>query len=45
MVFLDLNEHETGANDEGAFSLVMAVAAGEVNLATTARALALRRRP
>lgn len=45
VVLLDLNEHETGLDDEGAFSLVMAVAAGEVDLAATARALELRRRP
>jgi death-on-curing protein len=43
VVFLDLDDHETGLDDDGAFALVMAVAAGEQDLSATAAALDVRR--
>ncbi len=43
VVFLDLNGHETSLENDGAFELVMAVATGERDLASTAAALGVRR--
>jgi prophage maintenance system killer protein len=42
LVFLDLNEHQTSLNNDGAFDLVWSAASGEMDHHEIAKALEVR---